>query len=181
MKLFLHWKSYPIIKMTKNYRQLLWYPHFERGWISAYWKICAYMQKTATHMRISAWNHIIHNRMPTSNLYVFVWLATVFKKLAKNMVSFKGSDSCQSLAWGWYCPLTHVMIGALWATYPGLQSRRHCSADKWSGCLDFDRIMLTRVGVGVTVQECGVRYEQLLSLATPVAIRDAARFGTGVA
>ena len=83
MKLFLHWKSYPIIKMTKNYRQLLWYPHFERGWISAYWKICAYMQKTETHMRISAWNHIIHNRMPTSNLYVFVWLANVFAKLAK--------------------------------------------------------------------------------------------------
>ena len=40
---------------------------------------------------------------------------------------------------------------------------------------------LTRVGVGVSVQESGVRNRDFLHLAAPLAVGNAARFGTGVA
>ena len=39
-------------KMTKNYGQLLWYPHFERGWISAYAHIFFNMWKS-----LSKWGY----------------------------------------------------------------------------------------------------------------------------
>ena len=41
--------------------------------------------------------------------------------------------------------------------------------------------LLTREGVGASVQNCGVRNGKLLHLTTPVTVGDAARFGAGVA
>ena len=85
---------------------------------------------------------------------------------------------------GSYFPLTQVMIGVLCATYPGLQSKRHWSADKrhHEGYLFGGGLcQLTRVGVGLSVQESGVRNWDFLHLAAPLAVGNAARFGTGVA
>ena len=41
--------------------------------------------------------------------------------------------------------------------------------------------LLTRVGVGASVQNCGVRNGEFLHLAAPVTVGYAAWFGTGVA
>ena len=55
----------------------------------------------------------IWGQLVTINVYILIFWGNL-TILVKN--TFLGWDSCQSLACGWYSPLTQVMMGVLWAT-----------------------------------------------------------------
>ena len=85
------------------------YPNTESFWI----KLDAEKPQNIHIAYLYSCQNKIWGQLVTKNVYILIFGGNL-TILVKN--TFLGWDSCQSLACGWYSPLTQVMMGVLWAT-----------------------------------------------------------------